>query len=64
MLDHQPHTPTPGRSPKATPMTIPRAISILSLAANGHAFTTGQDFWTALRMGVEALVQQRQREEH
>lgn len=44
-------------------MTIQKAISILSQAANGHAFTTGQEWYQALNMAVTALVQQRQRQE-
>lgn len=44
-------------------MTPQTAINILSAAANGHAFTTGDDFWAALRMGVDALIEQRQRQE-
>lgn len=44
-------------------MSIQKAISILSQAANGHAFTTGQEFYDALRLGIEALVQQRERQE-
>jgi len=44
-------------------MTLQKAISILSQAANGHAFTTGQEWYQALHLGIEALVQQRQRQE-
>ncbi len=43
-------------------MTLPKAIEILSLAAHGHAFTTGPDFWDALRMGIEALTRQYNRD--
>ena len=43
-------------------MTLEKAIEILSLAANGHAFTTSPDFWDALRMGTEALTRQLNRD--
>lgn len=32
-----------------------KAIEILSLAAPGHAFTTGTEFYDALNLGIEAL---------
>ncbi|MBA7529780.1 hypothetical protein ES705_21979 [subsurface metagenome] len=43
-------------------MTLPKAIEILSLAAHGHAFTTGPDFWDALKMATEALTRQLNRD--
>lgn len=44
-------------------MTLQTAINILNLAASGHAFTTGTDFYDALRLGVLALIEQRDRQE-
>lgn len=43
-------------------MTLQKAIEILSLAAYGHAFSTGSDFWDALSMGTEALTRQLNRD--
>lgn len=43
-------------------MTPQKAIEILNLAAEGHALTTGEELWTALRMGVRALILQRDRD--
>jgi len=44
-------------------MPLQKAIEILNLAASGHAFTTGQDFYDALRLAIEALIEKRDRHE-
>lgn len=42
-------------------MPLQKAIDILNLAASGHAFTTGQDFYDALREAILALIEKRDR---
>lgn len=41
-------------------MTLDEVISILSLAAHGHAFTIGPDFYKALQVGIEAVKRHQQ----
>jgi len=44
-------------------MTLQKAIDILNQAASGHAFTTGHDFYEALREAVIALIEKRDHQE-
>ena len=36
-------------------MKLDKAIEVLSLAAYGHALTTGPEFYDALKVGLEAV---------
>lgn len=36
-------------------MTLAKAKEILSLAAYSHAFTTGPDFYDAVKVGIAAI---------
>lgn len=65
MVSNPPHrakAPT-NRPSKGAAMTLQTAINILNQAANGHVFTTGKDFYDALRLAILALIEQRDRQE-